>query len=325
MFERYGGDIILYYGDISRAGYNSVSDILEQMEEHHEKVCLILITSGGDPAAGYRTIRALSNYYKHIDILIPDRCKSAGTLMCIGANQLIFGDRGELGPLDIQLSKPDELFENMSGLNILQAISSLETETLRSFETYLVNIRSRSGLRTKIAADIAVKLTEAFITPIASKIDPVTIGEHQRAMQIAQDYGNRLNEKTNSLLPNSLNKLIGAYPAHGFVIDRKEAKELFENVVEPDEKTIDIYNWVRDYLLKRQSYPNDSDPFIIDLLNLAKNSAANTEETDEQNVDQPEPDQDTEQQFTGGDNEYSDGEGAGDQPDSPHQGGAGQE
>ena len=42
---------------------------------------------------------------------IPRRCKSAGTLLLIGATSLIISDRGELGPLDVQLSKPDEIFE----------------------------------------------------------------------------------------------------------------------------------------------------------------------------------------------------------------------
>src|SRR5690606_3014909 len=118
-------------------------------------VCLVLITYGGDPDAAYRIARASNHHFKEVEILIPDICKSAGTLLCVGAKRLIFGDRGELGPLDIQLSKPDELHESMSGLDIIQAINALQNQVLDSFRTYLVDIRLGSRIRTKTAAEIA--------------------------------------------------------------------------------------------------------------------------------------------------------------------------
>lgn len=39
--------------------------------------------------------------------------------MCIGAYKSVFGNRGELRPLDIQLSKPEEMLESMPGLGIV--------------------------------------------------------------------------------------------------------------------------------------------------------------------------------------------------------------
>jgi len=246
--SNYSGDVFLYYGGISRDGYCQLSDALEKRENKKEKVCLILVTYGGNPDAGYRIARALRHHYKEVEILIPDVCKSAGTLLCIGANKLIFGDRGELGPLDIQLSKPDEMFENMSGLDILQALNALEAQVLKSFKNYLVDIRGGCRLKTKIAADIAAKLTDGFIAPISAKIDPVTLGEHQRAMQIAYDYGERLNDSSKSLHTKALGKLIASYPSHGFVIDRKEAKTLFKNVSYPDNETSGLYFWARDII-----------------------------------------------------------------------------
>jgi len=265
LLSQYNGDVYLYYGDINRKGYSSLSQLFENKTEKKQKACLVLVTLGGDPNAGYRIARAANHHYKNFEILIPDICKSAGTLVCIGAKRLIFGDRGELGPLDIQLSKPDEMFENMSGLDILQAISALETELLDSFRRYFVDIRAGSQIKTKTAAEIATKLADGFIAPIASRIDPVTLGEHQRAMQIAFEYGERLEEMADSLKENALRTLVGDYPSHGFVIDRKEAGTLFKNVSSPDETTIDIYNMSRD-ILERERYP---DPVIvIDLIDL---------------------------------------------------------
>lgn len=174
--------------------------------------------------------------------------------MCIGAHKLIFGDRGELGPLDIQLSKPDEMFESMSGLNILQALNLLEEELLDSFRTYLLDICGGSGIKTKMAAEIATKMAEGLISPIAAKIDPITLGEHLRAMQIAINYGQRLDEKAKSLVPDALVSLVSSYPSHGFVIDRKEARKLFKNVDSPDKNTEMIYNWARGIIDRTPEY-----------------------------------------------------------------------
>ncbi len=277
--DNYNGDVFLYYGGISRNGYNLLSKALEVKIEKKEKACLILVTYGGDPDAAYRIARAINHHYKNLEILIPDVCKSAGTLLCIGSNKLIFGDRGELGPLDIQLSKPDEMFESMSGLDIIQALNALEVQVLKSFRSYLIDIKGGCGLRTKIAADIATKLANGFIAPIAAKIDPVTLGEHQRAMQIALEYGKRLNLMYKSLKPDSLLKLISSYPSHGFVIDREEAKELFNNVQAPDEDTKKLYLWARE-LIEKLSMPES--PIVLDVADEINNGEQDNEQTDEE-------------------------------------------
>jgi len=241
----YDGDIFMYHGGISRNGYNQLSTILELKPAKRKKVCLILKTYGGDPNAGYRIARALNHHYSTVEILIPDVCKSAGTLICIGASKLIIGDRGELGPLDTQLSKPDEMFDYMSGLDIMQALQALQDRVLASFKNYLFDIRGGSRLTTKLAADIAAKLTDGYITPMVAKLDPLTLGEHVRAMQIAFEYGERLNNKSGSLKENALIQLATNYPSHGFVIDRKEASGLFNCVEAPDDVMNEFYKFAR--------------------------------------------------------------------------------
>ncbi|MGS0536682.1 hypothetical protein [Pseudoalteromonas sp. SaAl2] len=62
-------------------------------------------TFGGDPHAGYKMARLLQYEYKHLTVAIPEMCKSAGTLIAIAANEIIYGPLGELGPLDIQTRK----------------------------------------------------------------------------------------------------------------------------------------------------------------------------------------------------------------------------
>jgi len=281
----YDGDIFLYYGDILRDGYHTISGKLEQKTAKKPKVCLILITLGGDANAAYRIARAFNHYYNQVEILIPDICKSAGTLLCIGARKLIIGNRGELGPLDVQISKPDELFENMSGLDIIQAVNALSKYMQEVFLASLVDICAGGNLQTKLAADIAAKLAGGFISPIVAKLDPVTMGEHQRAMQIGYDYGNRLNKMTKSLKPDALEALVSGYPSHQFVIDRKEASTLFKNVEAPDETTNPLYLRARK-AVEALSYPRP-DAFILDFANLSEDHPDETPKlkTDERSKD----------------------------------------
>lgn len=225
-------DHYFYFGAISMTGYYRLCSEIEK-HKNKDKVILCLTTFGGDPDAGFRIGRALQHHYNgDVTIYIPNVCKSAGTLTAISAKKIIMNNKGELGPLDVQLRKDDELGANNSGLDIFKTLDTLEDRVNSSFNRYLRSVRFGQGLSTRMSADIATKLTAIIINPIAEQIDPMKIGEHQRATDIAIEYGNRLNQTSQCLKDNemSLEKLIRGYPSHGFVIDRKEAKTIFSCV-----------------------------------------------------------------------------------------------
>lgn len=227
-------DVIIYSGSIDRAGYEEFCDRIPKNKK--KNLLLVLCTFGGDPNAGYRIARAALHNYEagNFKILIPSYCKSAGTLICIGAHELIMADSSELGPLDIQLRKQDEIFQVSSGLDILRGLTYLQQEALQSFRAYLLDINAGSGLSTTIASEISSKLVIGLYEPLFAQIDPVRLGEMSAAVQIAHEYGRRLNEKSKSLKAGSLGTLVSNYPTHGFVIDRAEARSLFERVTRPD-------------------------------------------------------------------------------------------
>lgn len=237
-------DIYVYAGDIHRDGYLAITNEIKKRKSEHglkKDVIFCVATYGGDPNAGYRIGRALQHNYEKITLLVSGPCKSAGTLIAIAADKLVIGDMGELGPLDIQLKKNDEIGEMSSGLAIMTALDVLKERSIAAFNSHLVKIRYENQISTKMSADIATRLTEALIAPMAAQIDPIRLGEHQRAMTIAITYGQRLTDKSRSLKEGALGKLIASYPSHGFVIDRKEARELFKCVERPSGATEKLY------------------------------------------------------------------------------------
>jgi hypothetical protein len=225
-------DLISYAGQITRAGYEKLCDELAAKKKSSVAL-LVLTTPGGDPHAGFRIARALGHCYDHFDALVPRYCKSAGTLIVIGARTIYMDDMSELGPLDIQVKKGDEIIGQNSGLEFMKAVSYLQTQSMAAFRNHLLELTQETGLSTRVASDIAARLTCGLFEPIAAQIDPLKLAEMQRATEIAFEYGTRLAEKSKNLRPFGLAKLVANYPSHSFVIDRKEATKLFVDVRSP--------------------------------------------------------------------------------------------
>ena len=232
--ECYSSDVLLYNGPIEEPSDRLLIDICAH-RLRRKSVLLVLLTHGGSAHAAYRMARCLQASYECVMVCIPGTCASAGTLLAIGAHALIMSDHGALGPLDVQLRKADELFESRSGLTYVQALDSLRGQSFTFFEQTLLEIKGRSGGRItlKTAMDVALRMTTRLFGNIYSQIDPMRLGEDTRAMQIAEEYGARLDEDTDNLEPGALQELVGSYPSHMFVIDRKEAEKLFRNVSSP--------------------------------------------------------------------------------------------
>ncbi len=280
---QHNADVFYYAGDISPEGYESITRCCIT-HTPTKNACLFLATYGGNPHAAYRIARALRHHYEKLHIFIPRECKSAGTLLVIGATSLIISDRGELGPLDVQLSKPDEIFERSSGLDIMQALYVLREETLGTFLHHLLSVKGGSSITVKTAAEIASKLAVGLFSPIYAHIDPIKLGEIRRAIMIAYEYGQRLDEYDHNLKLGALDRLVAEYPAHGFVIDRKEARQLFNNVraAEPHEEQLG------EFLYHRVAQPERSMPFVDNMTNPAQHPTNHTEDEHE-TIQSPEP------------------------------------
>ena len=261
--KNHNSDVFLFSGTISDNTVDRFILMLKNNKDKKQNCYLFLTTNGGDPDAGYRLARYIKNNYQEFILCVLGSCKSTGTLIALGADKIIMGDFGEFGPLDIQLTKDDEL-SNTSGLSYLQSLNSLNEQAFTSFEESFMSLKRRSGytITTKTAAEISTKISVGIIAPISAQIDPIKLGEVQRAINIAQSYGRRLTDN-HELLMN----LIAGFPSHGFVIDYKETLDLFgKNVVSyvsEDEKIIEnaFFNILRQELNNEDVINNLIDHF----------------------------------------------------------------
>lgn len=222
-------DIIIYSGKIDNFGAKDIVQITNN-STNTNNILFILCTCGGNPHAAFKIAKRLREKYKKFSLYVYSVCKSAGTLIAVGCDEIIMSDYAEFGPLDIQLREKDEILSFNSTLNIKESLRSLKDETISLFNDTCMNL-VEAGLSTKTAAELAIKLGIGFITPIVSQIDPLRIGEAQRAIKIASTYGGRLIAHRGNLQSNAaLLYLINGYPDHSFVIDYEESIALFRNI-----------------------------------------------------------------------------------------------
>lgn len=245
-------DYFLYSGDIAYEDYPKFIELVEGAQSNAD-VALVLSTFGGNAEAAYKIGRCLQSRYENVKIFVPGMCKSAGTILAIAANELIFSPSGELGPLDVQMAKKDSIAERESGLDMNETFKYLESRSREMFHELVEEITQKSdgAISFRTASSFAARIASSLFNPIFANINPDDIGKRARAMQIAGDYGRRLNLRSENLgdAHYAIGFLTWGCPSHGFVIDMEEAGMLFRNVRGTDE--------VEENLVRQFRNPNE--------------------------------------------------------------------
>lgn len=239
-------DVLLLSGPLDLGCEYELDAAIRSRTERAGSIVLILATLGGDPHVAYRVGRILQRRYEHIQVVVHGWCKSAGTLVAIAGHEIVIGDMGELGPIDVQRLRPDDLWERSSGLTSDAAMSELADIAWRLFRTLSLKTKSLSiGHTFKTAAEITTPLVSGMLAPVFAQMDPHQIGENARAVKIAMDYGLRLNQYSNNLKDGGMQALVSGYSSHEFVICREEAEGLlFERVSKPSREIAELCNAV---------------------------------------------------------------------------------
>lgn len=178
-----------------------------------DRLDLFLHSPGGFLDSAYKIIRICKEYSREFNVIVPLAAKSAATVICLGANEIVMTVFAELGPVDPIIQhpyKPDVRVPARSIKDFFEFLSSTETQ--------------------KIAVD------PQFKTQMSSLLDPYLIGSYQTALnsskQIAEKLlkENALKDKPQLLVDTAVNKLTEYYYSHSHVIDRQEAREIGLNV-----------------------------------------------------------------------------------------------
>lgn len=241
--KAYEADIILYSGPIEDDSLGVLAEAVTAAFSGRTRCILILATNGGSANGAFQIARFLQRTYDEFVLYCPGACKSAGTLVALGANVLIMDQFSELGPLDVQIAKEDEIGARKSGLLATATFEALAEQTFKMYEHLMTSIKYKSSgqVSFKLASQLAATMTAETVGQLYAQMNPDVIGSERRSLLIAKRYGDLLSEDTGNIKSShTIDHLVSCYPSHDFVIDDTEARKLFKHVYLPKEELYEL-------------------------------------------------------------------------------------
>jgi len=272
-------DIYLYSGPIDDRGFGRLAGAVTQASAGtRDRAILILVTNGGLANSAYQIARFMQKMYPEFWVYCPRRCKSAGTLVALGAHRLIMDSFSELGPLDVQLLKEDEIGARKSGLLARATFDALSEQAFSLYERLMISIKvkSKSLVSFKLASQLSADMTSNLLAQVYGQISPDIVGNEKRDLDVAVHYGRRLGRESRNIKPHTVDHLVGCYPSHDFIIDDDEARQWFNNVDVPSEE---MYTLLAE--LGPVGLNEASEPFVLPLTADAFYSDDDDEEDDD--------------------------------------------
>lgn len=211
------------------------SEVLDFFSDHLDaigpcpKITLVLHSNGGVTLAGWSIVNLIRMFCDKLEVIIPFKALSTGTLIAIGADNLIMTKQATLGPIDPSTNSPYNPQFPVEG----------------SGNTLPVSVEHVAGFLdlAKENAKNGVDLNLAFLK-LCEKINPLALGNVFRTRNQIKMLAERLlhhHMDDDTAINNIISFLCSDSGSHDYTINRREAKErLGLPVVKPDHKLYEI-------------------------------------------------------------------------------------
>ena len=199
-------------------------DLLEQIGPTN-RISLILHTNGGHTLAAWRLVNLIRMFCDDLEVLIPLKALSAGTLISIGADRVVMTKQAALGPIDPSVNNPLNPQASIGG-QLKQVPVSVE-----SVRGYLDAAREELKIKGEDA------LTSVLVN-LSNHIHPLVLGEIFRSQAQIRFLAGKLlsgqvenEDKKESII----DFLCADSGSHDYTINRREAAELGLNIEKPSD------------------------------------------------------------------------------------------
>lgn len=214
--------ITLVTGDRQGMETRVAPDLLPLISEHLagigpvDDLALFIYTPGGDSIAGWGLVNLLRQYCKRLKVLVPFRALSCGTLIALGADEIIMGRNGLISPVDPSVSSPF----NPAAPGVQQpGVVSLLPVSVEDMIGFLDLARKEMELEKE-------ESRVAIFNLLANKVHPLALGAVYRAREQTSSLATRLLEihlKDKSKAGHIVKRLTQELPTHNYLIGREEA------------------------------------------------------------------------------------------------------
>lgn len=230
---------------------NIAQDAVEVLYNHLrfigkvEKLDLFLHTFGGVLEIPPKIVSIMREFSNHFSVLIPYRAHSAGTLIAIGADEIVMGKMAELTPVDPQTRSP------LNPKDPKGEIIFVAVQDLISF--------------FKFVDKVGVEKKEEVFKSLLENLHPLVIGTVNRSWSLIKHIMNRLLSHSNYSEEEKekiIELLSGGLPSHNYLITRDEAKEILKDKVLFASEELDKLMW--DLYIQYMVLFNPRVPYIFD-------------------------------------------------------------
>ncbi len=207
-----GNPLIVYASMINDDSVRILYECLRR-QGRRDRLDLVLSTLGGQVTAARQIGLLLRDYVNHLTILVPYRARSAGTLLCLCASELVLGPLAELGPIDSHLSVIHPAPPDAPGM-----ISARDIYTFRQMaEDWFGVTREEDRLQV--------------LALLAQRVFPTTLSSFYRFDEQSRHIAGELLKYQ---LPDAekaerdriVDQLAGGWYTHDYAISRAEARDL---------------------------------------------------------------------------------------------------
>jgi hypothetical protein len=221
--ERRGSKVIAYFtGDRENVSTRVAPDVLRVFYRHleamgpRERLDLFLYTRGGDVLTPWRLVNLVREYAKFFSVLVPFRAYSAGTLLSLGADEIVMGKMGELGPIDPSVANA---FNPQDPANPAARIPV----SVEDVSSYIALAQEMAGLRSEEQLGLIFRF-------LSEKVHPLALGNVHRNYALIRSLAKKLlrlhlppeeEPRIEGIVANLTTKLY----AHNHMISRREARE----------------------------------------------------------------------------------------------------
>jgi hypothetical protein len=256
------GSSVIAYVTASRAGSGALgagvgSDVIRVFRDHLAligkvpKIDLFLITRGGNALTPLRLNSLLREFAKEVGVMVPYMAHSAGTLICLGGNEIVMGAMGELGPVDPSVSNffnPVQSGDDFPGGKMPTPRPRLPI-SVEDVTSYL-----------QLAAEKAKLTPEGMNTAFSAlteEIHPLALGNIMRQHTLIRHLVRRLlllhmdEEKDKTRVDSIVETLTEKLYAHDYLITRNEAARMGLKVSNPADN---VEDWMWDLFKLYESF-----------------------------------------------------------------------
>jgi serine dehydrogenase proteinase len=266
-------------------------------DRYFEELDVVIHTGGGDIHSAYLIIALLRLHAKKLNACVPIVAKSAGTLVCIGADKIVLDEVAQLGPLDTQIDE-NKMGGMVGGgdnftsaLDPFKSLDHLEQVSFKSLTETAHVLTDSTQLDLNQSFQTAQSFVEATTAPMFRQLQPQKFGQYRRALSVGEEYGKRILKRFHNWedgpAANTIRQLVHDYPSHHYIIDIYELKEMgFDAELFPKEQR-DVVDGLIPYALEsKESIVTCVDPSPKDAVE-AKTNGSETQPNDGKTKSRP--------------------------------------